>query len=703
DCDRFVEVWNNVFMEFDRQPDGTLNPLPAPSIDTGMGLERVAAVIQDKISNYDTHLITPIIAAIGERTGRTYLGSGSSDDVSMRVIADHIRAMTFLIADGVVPSNEWRGYVLRKIMRRAMRHGHKLGTREPFLYTLVDTMVGEMGHQYPELKANRDAVARVIKSEEERFDAVLNAGLPRLEDALDHAARGSRILPGDEIFRLYDSLGMPLDFIEDLAGQRAIAIDREGYERAMEGQREKARAGSSFEARKVTGFTFASDAAQRDLLATGDGFEGYASTRVAGVPVLALFDDERKQATALHVGQHGWIVLAKTPFYVEAGGQVSDSGRIISEAGKSIATVEGMARLAPNGPRVHHVHVTSGSFKERDIVTAEVIDEVRDATRRNHTATHLLHAALRQVLGTHVKQAGSLVAPDRLRFDFVHFSALTREQLDQIESIVNAEIARNAPVQTEVRSTEDAVAAGAMALFGEKYGDRVRVVTVPGFSMELCGGTHCRATGDIGAFFITSEEGVAAGVRRIEAVTGTGAIEYAQQQHHALAETLGVLGTGATQAADAVRRLQADIKRLSRENEQLKIKAALAGGAGATPGGAGQDDVVDAGGVKLIARRISGLEKNALRGLSDSLRDKLKSGVVVLASEHDGKVALIVSVTKDLSGRIHAGNIVKQIAPVVGGGGGGRPDFAEAGGRDASKIDELLAKSRDVVAAMAQA
>jgi alanyl-tRNA synthetase len=496
---------------------------------------------------------------------------------------------------------------------------------------------------------------------------------------------------------------MPLDFIEDLAGQRGIAVDREGYEHAMEGQREKARAGSAFEARRSAGFTFTSGATERDLLATGDGFEGYTATRVAGVPVLAVFDDERKQVTMLREGEHGWIVLQKTPFYVEAGGQVSDSGRLVSEAGKASATVEGMARLAPNGPRAHHVHVTSGAFKERDIVTAEVIDEVRDATRRNHTATHLLHAALRQVLGTHVKQAGSLVAPDRLRFDFVHFAALTRDHIEQIERIVNVEITRNTPVQTEVRSTEEAVAGGAMALFGEKYGDRVRVVTVAGFSMELCGGTHCRATGDIGAFFITSEEGVAAGVRRIEAVTGTGAIEYEQEQHRALAETLSALGTGADQAPESARRLQAEIKRLSRENEQLKIKVALGGGSGSAAGSNASEDAVDAGGVKLIARRISGLEKNALRGLSDSLRDKLKSGVVVLASESAGKVALVVSVTKDLSARIHAGNIVKQIAPVVGGGGGGRPDFAEAGGKDATKIDELLAKSREIVAAMARA
>ncbi len=703
DCDRFVEVWNNVFMEFDRQADGTLNPLPAPSIDTGMGLERIAAVIQGKLSNYDTDLFTPILAAIEEHTGVRYGSTlDGPTDISMRVIADHIRAMTFLIADGVVPSNEWRGYVLRKIMRRAMRHGHKLGTREPYLYTLVDTLVREMGDQYPELKSSRDAVTQVIHSEEERFDAVLNAGLPRLEEAIERAAHGNRILPGDEIFRLYDSLGMPLDFIEDLAGQRGLAVDREGYDRAMEGQREKARAGSSFEAKKTAGFTFGSDAARQAIVTAGDSFEGYATTRVAGVPVLAVFDAERRQTDALHEGQHGWLVLQKTPFYVEAGGQVSDTGRILAESGKSRATVEGMARVAANGPRAHHVHVTSGSFKERDLVTAEVVDEVRDATRRNHTATHLLHAALRKVLGTHVKQAGSLVAPDRLRFDFVHFAPIARAQLDEIERIVNAEITRNAPVQTEVRSTEEAVAAGAMALFGEKYGDRVRVVSVPGFSMELCGGTHCRATGDIGAFVITSEEGVAAGVRRIEALTGSGAVEYVQQQRHALGETLSVLGSSPAQAAESVRRLQADLKRLVRENEQLKIKVALGGGTAGQSGGAGRsDDTVDAGGVKLIARRVTGLEKNALRGLGDSLRDKVKSGVVVLASEHDGKVALVVAVTRDLTDRIKAGAIVKQIAPIVGGGGGGRPDFAEAGGKDPSRIDDLLAKSREVVAEMA--
>jgi alanyl-tRNA synthetase len=704
-CDRFVEVWNNVFMEFDRQPDGSLKPLPALSVDTGMGLERVTAVLQGKISNYDTDLFMPLLTAIGGRAGRWY-GATLEDpgDISMRVVADHTRAMTFLIADGVVPSNEWRGYVLRKIMRRAMRHGKKLGITEPFLHTLVDVLAREMGDAYPELRRNRDSVVQVIRSEEERFDAVLTAGLPRLEAAIERAlgsAAGTTLqgrpqIPGDEIFRLYDSLGMPLDFIEDSAAQRGVSLDREGYERAMEGQREKARAGSAFEAKKAVEFDYSSDAAKQAALSVGDRFEGYAGTRTGGVQVVALFDANRHQVQALAAGADGFIVLDRTPFYLEAGGQVSDRGRVFSEASDASAVVQGLARLAPNGPRAHKVHVERGTFRERDIVTAEVDERTRDATRRNHTATHLLHAALRQVLGGHVKQAGSLVAPDRLRFDFVHFAPIPPAELDRIERMVNEQIYGNTPVETAERDTQEAIAAGAMALFGEKYGDRVRVVTIPGFSIELCGGTHCRATGDIGFFVITQESGVAAGVRRIEALTGEGAVRYHEERRDALARVLDALAAPADQAADAVRRLQAETKRLQRENEQLRMKAALGGGSPT----AGSDDAIDIDGIRMVARRIAGLEKHALRGLSDSLRDRLVSGVVVLASENEGKVALVVSVTKDLAGRVHAGNVVKQIAPIVGGGGGGRPDFAEAGGKDPARIDELLAKSREVVREM---
>jgi alanyl-tRNA synthetase len=686
-CDRFVEVWNNVFMEFDRQADGALKPLPAPSIDTGMGLERITAVIQGKLSNYDTDLFTPILEAIGGKAGRAY-GATLDDpsDVSMRVIADHLRAMTFLIADGVVPSNEWRGYVLRKIMRRAMRHGKKLGFTEPVLHELVDVVVDGMSDAYPELHANRDAVVKVVRSEEDRFDAVLTAGLPRLEEALDRAAAAAQPMSGEEAFRLYDSLGVPLDFMEDLAGQRQIGIDREGFERAMEGQREKGRAGSSFKGADKT-LTLAMTPAQELALAEmGDDFAGYETTTVKGTPVLALFDAQGTWVEELGAGATGYAAIGRTPFYIEAGGQVADTGRLVGADGTA-ARVERTIRQAGGRPRLHLLHVEQGRLRPGQIVTAEVAVEARDATRRNHTATHLLHASLRQVLGGHVKQAGSLVAPERLRFDFVHFAALTREQLDRVEAIVNGQIVRNTTVRTEVRSTEEAIAGGAMALFGEKYGDRVRVVSVPDFSVELCGGTHVRATGDIGAFLVTEETGVAAGVRRIEAVTGTAAITRIQEQRAVLETVLRTLNTTPAQAAEAVQRLQADGRRLTREVEQLRMKMALSGTSGAPAG----DAPLVVSGIKVAAQRADGLDKGGLRGLSDSLRDRLGSGVVVLASEADGKVTVVVAVTRDLTTRIQAGRIVRELAPIVGGGGGGRPDFAEAGGRDASKIGDLLA------------
>ena len=701
-CDRFVEVWNNVFMEFDRQSDGVLTPLPAPSIDTGMGLERVTAVIQGKLANYDTDLFTPLLSAIGERAGRAYGATlDGPGDVSMRVVADHLRAMTFLIADGVVPSNEWRGYVLRKIMRRAMRHGKKLGFNEPLLHTFVDVLVAEMGEAYPELRSGRDNIVRVVKSEEERFDAVLTAGLPKLEEVLDRASSSNKTVSGEDAFRLYDSLGVPLDFMEDLAGQRGLAIDRQDFERAMEGQRERARAGSAFKG-GAKALTLTMDSGlESELEASGDKFEGYESTSVRGATVLALFDESGVSVDALAAEARGYVALNRTPFYLEAGGQVSDSGRITGADG-SQAVVERVTRPHPGRPRVHLVRVETGTFRRGQIVTAEVEDATRDATRRNHTATHLLHAALRQVFGAHVKQAGSLVAPDRLRFDFVHIAPVSRDDIDRIERIVNDQIVRNTPVQTEVKSTEEAIAHGAMALFGEKYGDRVRVVSVPGFSMELCGGTHVRATGDIGAFVITEESGVAAGVRRIEALTGSGAIAWLQQQRQSLGSLLTALHTTPAQSVEVVQRLQADAKRLAREVEQLKMKAALGGGRSATAGGtaSGDDgDVQQVAGVKLVARRVDGLEKGALRGLSDSLRDRLGSGVVVLASDVEGKVALVVSVSKDLTPRVQAGRLVKELAPIVGGGGGGRPDFAEAGGKDATKIDALLTAAPAVLQA----
>jgi alanyl-tRNA synthetase len=616
-------------------------------------------------------------------------------DVSMRVVADHMRAMTFLIGDGVVPSNEWRGYVLRKIMRRAMRHGKKLGFTEPFLHTLVPVLVGEMGEAYPSLVEGQESIVRMVRSEEERFDAVLTAGLPRLEEAIERAAAAGRPVPGDEAFRLYDSLGVPLDFMEDLAAQRQVAIDREGFERAMEGQRERARAGSAFRGEK--GFTIAVPKELEDRFASaGDEFTGYESTSLTGVPVLGLFDDAGAWAAELREGSTGYIALPRTPFYLEAGGQVSDRGRIHAADG-SEAIVERMVRVGPGRPRLHGVRVSRGAFRPDQIVSVEVEDEVRNATRRNHTATHLLHAALRQVLGAHVKQAGSLVAPDRLRFDFVHFAALTADQIVEIERIVNEHVRRNTRVQTEVRATEEAIAAGAMALFGEKYGDRVRVVSVPGFSIELCGGTHVQATGDIGYFVIVDEGGVAAGVRRIEALTGGAAVERAQRQRASLQAVLAALNTTAEGAAETAQRLQADVRRLTREVEGLKMKAALGGGRTRDAAGPAEEGASDVDGVKLIARRVEGLEKGALRALSDSLRDRIGSGVVVIASENDGKVSLVVSVTKDLTARVQAGRLVKDLAPLVGGGGGGRPDFAEAGGREPGGIETLLAQAPDVL------
>ena len=697
-CERYVEIWNNVFMEFDRGSDGKLAPLPAASIDTGMGLERIVAIIQDKTSNYDTDLFGPLLHAIGEHTGRTYGplapgGAPGPDDVSMRVVADHLRAMTFLIGDGVMPSNEWRGYVLRKIMRRAMRHGKKLGMTSPFLHRLVDVVAREMGDAYPELRAGQETITGVVRAEEDRFDAVLTDGLPRLEAGLTRADGGT--LAGEEIFRLYDTYGLPLDFIEELAGERSVAVDRGGFERCLESQRTQSRASTRFGTAETVGFTFESDPDRASVLGVPDRFEGYAVTRVDEASVLGLFDGERAAVPALDAGASGYVVLDRTPFYLEAGGQVSDTGRLTAGGDAVEVEVGGMERIAPGGPRAHHVQVARGRLRTGDRVTAGVDRERRDAIRRNHTATHLLHAALREHLGAHVKQAGSLVAPDRLRFDFAHGGPVGPETLDAIERTVNAGVYANHPVETEVRATREAIDAGAMALFGEKYGDSVRVVSVPGVSMELCGGTHCRATGDIGLFAVTQETGVAAGVRRIEAVTGEGAVAHVQGQRRAAAAVLAALGVSDDRAVDTVKRLQAETRRLARELDRVKMQAAL-GGSGEPQG----DEAVSIGDARFIAKRVGGLEKGALRGLADTLRDRLGRGVVLLVSDNDGKVGLIVSVSKDLTDRVHAGKVVKAIAPIVGGGGGGRPDFAEAGGREPARIDALLAESRRVVGRM---
>jgi alanyl-tRNA synthetase len=694
-ADPEIEIWNNVFMEFERSADGVLTPLPAPSIDTGMGLERITAVLQGKDSNYDTDVFMPLLTEIGRLSKHAYTASMSPSDVSLRVVADHVRATTFLIADGVIPSNEWRGYVLRKIMRRAMRHGKHLGFTEPFMHGLVRVLDRDMGDAYPELRRNRETIEKTILAEEHRFEAVLTEGLPRLEAELAKVlGTKSKSLPGAAAFQLYDTFGIPYDFIEDTAATQGVTVDKTAFDAAMAGQRDKARAGSAFAGKKGDEFAIGGEAVSAALAGVGDTFEGYSTTSLSGVPVLALFDEQRQPVEALSTNQSGYAALAKTPFYLESGGQVSDTGRIVNEATGASAKVEGLARIRTGLPRAHRVRVTSGELRVRDMVTAEVDAEVRNATRRNHTATHLLHAALREVLGSHVKQAGSLVSPDRLRFDFVHFQAITRAELDRIERIVNEQICRNTPVTTEVRSTQEAIAAGAMALFGEKYGDQVRVVSVPGFSLELCGGTHVSATGDIGFFVIVAEGGVAAGTRRIEALTGAGAVAWAQHQRATLASVTEALHVTDAQAVDAVAKLQAEGKKLAREVTQLKTRMAM--GTGGPAGDA--DETTEVAGVKLARRRVSDMDKDGLRALSDSLKARIKSGVVILASASEGKVQIVVSVTSDLTARVKAGQIVKEIAPIVGGAGGGRPEFAEAGGKQPEKIDEMLEASQAVLA-----
>jgi alanyl-tRNA synthetase len=688
--ERFVEIWNNVFMEFERQADGSLKSLPAPSIDTGMGLERMSAVLKGVVSNYDTELFRPILAAIAQLAGHNHGGSMDAKDVSMRVIADHIRATTFLIGDGVVPSNEFRGYVLRKIMRRAMRHGKKLGITEPFLHKLVDVLVAEMGGAYPQLRAERDTIARVIRSEEERFNTVLSDGLPRLEEVLERAASGG-VVAGEEAFKLYDTYGLPRDFIEDLAGVQGLRFDTKGFEKAMEGQRQKAREKSAF-GKKADDFAFADDGSREALGRTADTFEGYKSTAVAGIPVVALFDASRQQVAELRQGATGYVVLGRTPFYLESGGQVSDQGWLEHDGHRS--RVSGVVKLGPGLPRAHRIEALAGGLKVRDLVRAEVDDRMRDATRRNHTATHLLHAALRQVLGPHVKQSGSLVAPDRLRFDFLHFSAVTPEELAQIERIVNEQILLNTPVETDERNTQDAIAGGAMALFGEKYGDRVRVVTIPGFSVELCGGTHVRATGDIGSFFITEESGVAAGTRRIEAVTGLGAYAFARERIDIVRSLAAELNSPPQNLSAAVASQVTAAAALRKEVQQLKTKLALGGESRA----AEDEERTDINGVTLIARHVKDVDKDSLRALADSYKSRIKSGIIFLATPlSSDAVAIVASVTPDLKERVSAGRLVKELAPVVGGKGGGRPDFAEAGGKDPAKIDEMLAESRKLV------
>jgi alanyl-tRNA synthetase len=639
--------------------------LPKPSVDTGMGLERVAAVMQGVHSNYDIDLFRNLIDAAAQATRTRDMASNS-----LRVIADHVRAVSFLIADGVLPSNEGRGYVLRRIMRRAIRHGFMLGQRQPFFHRLVATLEQEMGSAYPELAAQRAHIEKVVLQEEERFAETLAQGMGLLDEAI-HALAGRTQIPGETVFRLYDTYGFPVDLTSDIARERGLTIDEDGFEAAMDAQRARARAASKFNVDLRGDITVDSQTS----------FVGYDGEHGAG-RIVALFKD-RQPVDALTAGERGQVVLDVTPFYAESGGQVGDRGVLTTSTAKFV--VEDTQKLGKA-----HLHVGTlqeGTLERGESIEAYVDGERRQATRLNHSATHLLHAALRQVLGPHVLQKGSLVAPDRLRFDFSHYSAVTPEELARIESLVNAEIRRNADAETRLMNFDAAVAAGAMALFGEKYDDEVRVLRIGEFSTELCGGTHVKRAGDIGLFKIVSEGGVAAGVRRIEAVTGQGAYDYVVETDHKLRDVAGLVRGSRDDVEDKVRQLIDRARRLEKEVAQLKGRIASGGSRDL----AAEAKPIGGGGVRLVAANLDGADAATLRNTVDQLKSKLGSAIIVLgAAAGDDKVTLIAGVTGNLTDRVKAGEIVNFVARQVGGKGGGRADLAQAGGTQPAKLDAAL-------------
>ncbi len=674
DGDRFIEIWNNVFMQYDRQPDGTLVPLPAPCVDTGMGLERLSAVLQHVHSNYEIDLFQHLIRAAAEFTGEKDLESKS-----LRVIADHIRACSFLIVDGVLPSNEGRGYVLRRIIRRALRYGWMLGVRGAFFHKMVAPLIEVMGEAYPELVAKRAMVEAALKGEEERFAETLDSGMKIFDDV---AARSQGTIPGADAFRLYDTYGFPVDLTADIARERGLTVDMAGFEAAMDQQREQARAASKF------GGTVGLPAELVAALKPTE-FLGYEALEADALHVRALVRDG-KPVQRLGAGERGIVILDATPFYAESGGQVGDRGWLL-DSNDDRFEVEDTLKLSG----VFHAHVgtlTAGELKVGSTVSARVDGERRAAVVINHSATHLLHAALRQVLGEHVTQKGSLVAPDRLRFDFSHFQPIVPAQLAQIETLVNAEIRRNAEAEVHHMGMKEALEFGAMALFGEKYGERVRVLKMGGFSTELCGGTHVSHTGDIGLFKIVSEGGVAAGVRRIEAVTGQGALDYIAEEERRLETVAHLLGGSASDVVDKLKQLFERQKKLERELESLKAKAA----AGATADLAGQARDID--GIKVIAARLDGLDAKALRDSVDQLKQKFGDAVILLASASDGKASLVAGVQGSALKRVKAGELVAHVAGRIGGKGGGRPDMAQGGGDDGPALLAALADVPDWVA-----
>ncbi|MEC4889871.1 MAG: alanine--tRNA ligase [Nitrospira sp.] len=673
--DRVIEIWNLVFMQYNRDASGTLNPLPKPSIDTGMGLERLTAVAQGVYSNYDSDLFTPLLTAIAKRAGMQY-GQKDTADRSMRVVADHLRAISFLMTDGVLPSNEGRGYVLRRILRRAARHGRLLGIVEPFLHELSTVVVEQMGGVYSEVKAAAGTIAEATRGEEERFIATLDQGLPILNDMIAKTrSAGQTVLSGADVFKLYDTYGFPMDLIGESCREQGMTVDEKGFDQAIEEQRTRARKTGGFE--QETARPVVSELAGR--LGTTK-FVGYDRLETDAV-LQAILKGERMVKEAAE-GDEVEVALDVTPFYAEGGGQVGDQGVLVGPEGR--LDIKETTRPVPT-LILHKGRVSKGRIREGEQLRLSVNATIRQDAARNHTATHLVHAALRDMLGPHVKQYGSLVGPNRLRFDFAHFRPLSTRDIDEIETVVNNEIRKNETVSTEVMSIQDAVAKGALAFFGDKYGEQVRVVSVESFSKELCGGTHCRHTGEIGLFRIVSETGVAAGVRRIEAQTGSGAFALVKKLEAEIREMSELLKVGQAELVSKTRKVLAQLKDKERELEELKLKMAS--------GSAVASTAKTVAGVPVHVQRTDGLDVNGMRALADQLRDKLKSGVVALgAATEDGKVVLLVVVTKDLIGKLKAGDLIKVMATEVGGTGGGRPEMAQAGGKDPSRLDAALEK-----------
>lgn len=682
DCDRFLEIWNLVFMQYDRDAKGKLTPLPNPCIDTGMGLERLAAVVQGRTTNYDTDLMMSIITEAAHITGKEY-GRQDKVDVSLRVLTDHARASVFLISDGIIPSNEGRGYVLRKIMRRALRHGKLLEQKGPFFHRITSKVVDNFKKTYPELFTNKDFIQKVVLNEEENFSNTLHYGTQQLEEILEKVRKKKlTTIPGEEIFKLYDTYGFPTDLVEETAKDAGLTLDMEGYTRAMDEQKTKAMASWKGSGEKEVAPFY------KEFLQSSSPtvFEGYGTTQGEG-QVLAILKDQTSVNSA-EAGDEIEFLTDKTPFYGESGGQVGDSGRAFNknvqlELGDTIKPLPGLI--------VHKAKIIQGTLKTGDSLALEVSTKTRSDTALNHSATHLLHAALTEVLGEHIKQAGSLVAPDRLRFDYTNFSPLTNKERIRIESRVNEKIRDNIQVATQEMDIDTAIKEGAVALFGEKYSDTVRVVNVPGFSKELCGGTHVTATGDIGLFRITSEGGIASGVRRIEAVTGAMAYDSVRAEQESLSKLRGLLKAPANEEVAKLKKLLAKNRQLEKEITLLKEK--MVSGQESS----GIDEVQKVGEISLLIKKLEGMDAKTLRTFIDNAKNQLRSGIVVVGSVADGKVSMAAGVTKDLTDKYHAGNIIKSIAVIVGGSGGGRPDMAQAGGPQIDKLDEALKKAEELI------